>query len=161
MATMAQDYERTYRSEDREYRWHGHTGRGRLRDESATSSERQYAMFNHLAGLLSLVDFAIIGFVASLVMWLVKRDESEFLDDHGKEAVNFQISLFLYVVIGVIAGGLFVLLTLGLGALLVVPLAIIGGVFIFVLRLVGCIMAAIAANRGEFYRYPMCIRLIK
>lgn len=161
MATMAHERTTPYRNEDREYRWHGHAGRGRLRDESASSSERQYAMFNHLAGLLSLIDFALIGFVASLIMWLVRRDDSEFLDDHGKEAVNFQISLFLYVIIGVVAGVLFAVLTLGIGAVIVVPLGILGALFIVVLRIVGCIMAAVAANRGEFYRYPMCMRLIK
>ncbi len=157
MATMAQDYERTYRSEDREYRWHGHTGRGRLRDESATSSERQYAMFNHLAGLLSLVDFFVVGFVTCLVMWLVRRDDSEFLDDHGKEALNFQISLTLYWIGLAIISIPFLIVTLGLGIIILGPL----GFGLILLRLIGCICAARAANRGEFYRYPMCVRLVK
>lgn len=161
MATMAQDSERTYRSEEREYRWHGHTGRGRLRDESADRSERQFAMFNHLAGLLSLADFTFLGVIATVVMWLSRRDDSEFLDDHGKEAVNFQISLLLYVVFGVVAAVLFAIMTLGIGAPLLVIFGPLGAVFLFVLRLVGCISAAMAANRGEFYRYPMCIRLIR
>ncbi len=157
MATMAQDYERTYHHADRDYRWHGPAGRGRLRDMSAKPSERQYALFNHLAGLLSLLDFFVFGFVTSLVMWLVKRDESEFLDDHGKEAVNFQISLTLYWIALAIVSVPFLIVTLGLGFLVLVPV----GIGLVVLRIVGCVSAAMAANRGEFYRYPMSVRLIR
>lgn len=157
MATMAQDYERTYRNDDRQYRWHGPADGGRLRDDSAAPNERQFAMFNHLAGLLSLIDFAVIGFVTSLVMWLVKRDESEFLDDHGKEAVNFQISLGIYWIALFVIGAPLILMTFGLALVVLVPL----GIGLIALRIVGCILAGLAANRGEFYRYPMCIRLIR
>lgn len=160
MATMA--YEQGNVAEaDRDYRWQGGPDKGRLRDISADRSERQYAMFTHLAGLLSIFDFSVLGFVATLVMWQIRKDDSAFLDDHGKEAVNFSISLFLYAVVGGIVGVIVVILTLGLGALLIVPLAIIGGIGLFLLRVIGSICAATAANRGEFYRYPMCIRLIK
>jgi len=161
MATMAQDYERTYRNPEREYRWHGPSDGGRLRDDSAPPNERQFALFNHLAGLLSLIDFAVIGFVTSLVMWLVKRDESEFLDDHGKEAVNFQISLGIYWIALFVIGAPTIVATLGIGVILVVPLAILGGLLLIALRIYGCVSAAMAANRGEFYRYPMCLRLVK
>jgi uncharacterized Tic20 family protein len=157
MATMAQDYERAYKDENRDYRWHGHAGRGRLRDESARPGERQYALFNHLAGLLSLIDFAVIGFVTSLVMWLVRREESEFLDDHGKEAVNFQISLGIYWIALFVIGTPLTLVTLGLALIVLVPI----GIGLIVLRIIGCVCAALAANRGDFYRYPMCLRLIK
>jgi len=64
-------------------------------------------------------------------------------------------------VIGVLIGVVFTVVTLGLGAVLMVPLAILGGLFLIVLRVVGGISAAVAASRGEFYRYPMCIRLIR
>lgn len=160
MATMAYEHGNPAQAE-RDYRWQGGPGKGRLQDVSADSSERQYAMFTHLAGLLSIFDFSVLGFVATLVMWQIRKDESAFLDDHGKEAVNFQISLFLYAVVGTLIGVLFVILTLGLGALLILPLAILGGVGLFLLRVIGSICAATAANRGEFFRYPMCMRLIK
>lgn len=157
MATMAQDYERTYHDSDREYRWHGPMERGRLRDESANPGERQYALFNHLVGLLSLVDFFVVGFITCLVMWLVRRADSEFLDDHGKEALNFQISLTLYWIGLAIVSIPFLIMTLGFGILVLGPV----GFGLILLRLIGCICAARAANRGEFYRYPMCIRLIR
>ncbi|MFU8829639.1 MAG: DUF4870 domain-containing protein [Phycisphaerales bacterium] len=165
MATMAYEtgnpsrnpYDTRAQQHTSEYQWHGAHGKGRLRDTSAKSGDRQYAMFTHLAGLLSIFDFSVLGFVATLVMWQIRKDDSAFLDDHGKEAVNFQISLFLYALILAIASIPIVIVTLGLGFLIIVPLAI----GLFLLRVVGSICAAVAANRGEFYRYPMCWRLIK
>lgn len=128
---------------------------GRVRDELADESERTYAMFNHLVGLLSLADLAIpfAALIGTLIMWRVKKENSVFLDDHGREATNFQLSLILYVVIGLA----FAFVTLGIGFILAAP-AILA---LFVLKLIGCIRGAIAANRGEYYRYPMCIRFIK
>jgi len=126
-----------------------HPRTGVLRDTEATPDERTYAVFTHLAGLLSLTDLGgILGLVATLILWLVKKDQSPFLDDHGREAMNFQISLLLY------AGALVLLAipTIGLSLILFLPLVI--------LRIFGCIKAAIAANRAEFYRYPMCIRFL-
>ncbi len=121
---------------------------GAHRDDHASSDERTYAVFTHLAGLLSLADLSLLGLIATLIMWLVKKDQSPFLDDHGREAMNFQLSLLLY------AGALVLLAipTIGLSLILFLPLAI--------LRIFGCIKAAIAANRAEFYRYPMCIRFL-
>lgn len=119
MATMA--FQDQYQSGERQYQWHGHPGKGRLRDMSATSSERQYAMFNHLAGLLSLADFFVVGFITCLVMWLVRRDDSAFLDDHGKEALNFQISLTLYWIGLAIVSIPFLIVTLGLGIIILGP----------------------------------------
>lgn len=85
--------------------------------------------------------------VPALVMWLIKRHESPFIDDHGKEAVNFQISLLIYSVIGG----------------LLVPFCFVGVpvlIATYVLGIAGMIMAALAANRGEYFRYPATIRLI-
>jgi len=119
---------------------------GALRDLDATSDERTYALFTHLAGLLSLADLgALVGLIATLIMWLVKKDQSPFIDDHGREAMNFQLSLLIYFLIAAILA----IPTLGLSLLALIAL-----------RVYGCIRAAIAANRAEFYRYPMCIRFL-
>lgn len=128
---------------------------GRLHDTAAGESERTYSMFNHLIGLLSLADVAIpfTALIGTLIMWRVKKDESPFLDDHGREATNFQISVLLYVIIG----AAFTILTLGIGSILTGP----GLLALLVLKLVGSIRGAIAANKGEYYRYPMTIRFIK
>lgn len=113
-------------------------------DGAADSSERTYAMLTHLS-LLGW-HFGLI-VIPALVMWLVKRDESPFLDDHGKEALNFQISLLIYGVLGLV-------LTPACGIGVAVWAAA------YVLGLVGMIMGAVAANKGEYFRYPACIRLV-
>jgi len=122
------------------------TASGRLVDPHAQEWERLYATFLHLSLLTFHILFPVI---PALVMWLIKREKSPYVDDHGREAVNFQISLVLYAVIIIPIVGL---LTCGVGWVLYVPLYIVG--------LVGMILAAIAANRGEYFRYPATIRFL-
>lgn len=126
------------------------SGHDRVTDHAADSGERTYATFQHLVGLLSLMDVSILGPIGSIVMWRIKAKESPFLDDHGREAVNFQISLLVYTVAGSIVLGI---ITLGLGILPWLGL-------LWVFRLVAGIMAATAANKGQFFRYPACMRFI-
>ncbi len=125
----------------------------RVVDDHAGEAERTYSLFNHLVGLLSLFDFAVLGLIGTAIMWRVKHDESPFLDDHGREAVNFQISLLVFSVAFIV----FCIVTFGFGAVLT-PVFIAA---MIALRLVGCIRGSMAAHRGEFYRYPMCIRFIQ
>jgi uncharacterized Tic20 family protein len=91
----------------------------------------------------------LAGLIGSAIMWKVKSDASPYLDDHGRDAVNFQISLLVYNIMFLIL----IVPTLGLSAL--------GPIFTLVLALVGCIRGAMASNRGEYYRYPMTIRFLK
>src|SRR5260370_23443313 len=82
-----------------------------------------------------------------LIIWLAKRSDSPEIDEHGKESLNFQISMLIY---NVIAG--------------VLCLVLIGFVLLFILHilnLVLLIIASIQASEGKFYRYPLAIRLIK
>lgn len=117
-----------------------------------SAERRSWAMACHLAALSVFVTG--IGIVLGpLIVWLVKKDEMPFVNDQGKEALNFNITLCL---LGA-AMGLFVLITFGIGALLVLPLSILIGV----LWLIVTIVAAIKANDGEYYRYPFALRLIK
>ncbi len=132
-----------------------------LRDEQATEAERTYTTFQHLVGLTSMIDgMGFLGLIGSIIMWRIKADESPFYDDHGRETVNFQISLLIYLFGGGLILGLFTLITFGLGAIIAVPLMILGTLFLIVIRLVGCIRGSIAANKGEYYRYPMCMRFL-
>lgn len=137
----------------------------RVVDEGATTDQRTYAMVTHLVSVLGALDgLGIISFVATLIMWLVKRAESPFIDDHGREAVNFQISLLILaiggaIVLGIITGILTVL-TIGVYAMIAWLPFLLGYVGLVVLRIVGCVRGAIAAHRGQIYRYPMCVRLI-
>jgi len=119
---------------------------GRVVDLGATASERSFAMITHLS--LIAAHFTGLLVVIPLIMWLIKRHESTFIDDHGKEVVNFQISLVIYALIVTAV----TILTCGVGA--------IAFIAIYVLAVVGMIMGAVAANRGEIYRYPATMRFI-
>lgn len=140
----------------------GSGGKGeRLRDDDASEAERTYTLFQHLVGLTSAIDgMGILGLIGAIIMWRIKAAESPFYDDHGREAVNFQISLLVYLIGGAIVLTLFSLITFGFGAIFAIPLAAIGTLFLFVMRFVGCIRGAIAANKGEYYRYPITMRFI-
>ena len=105
---------------------------------------RQWAMICHLAGLLGNG----IGFlVGPLAIWLIKRGDDPFIDDQGKEAVNFQITMF----IAAFVSALLILLIIGIGLLIMVGVSMV----------VFPIIAAIKASEGKHYRYPISIRFIK
>ena len=82
-----------------------------------------------------------------LIVWLAKRNDSPEIDEHGKESLNFQISMLIY---NVIAGVL---------CLVLIGFVILG--ILHILNLVLVIIASIHASEGKFYRYPLAIRLIK
>ena len=127
-------------------------------DDGISTEERQWAMFAHLSALAGGIITAgwagSIGcFIGPLVIWLMKRDTMPFVGDQAKEALNFNIT------VAIIFFALFVLtlVTLGIGALLTVPLMILVGIA----WLVFTIIAAMKANNGERYRYPLTLRLVK
>ena len=121
-----------------------------------SSSERQWAMFAHLSAVAAIWMFGL-GLVGPLIVWLIKKDEMKFVDDQGKEALNFQLNIVLLgVTLGIISIPL-VVVTFGLVMLLVVPLA----TGLVVLDIIFAVIAAMKANSGEAYRYPYIIRLIK
>ena len=119
--------------------------------------ERQWAMFAHISalagGLLSSTVGGLGVFVGPLVIWLMKREEMPFVDDQGKEALNFNITFAAIALALVVLG----VVTLGIGFILTLPLLVVAGVAWLVLT----IAAAIRANEGQTYRYPFAIRLIK
>lgn len=108
--------------------------------EDVTKDERTMAMLIH--GLQFFVSI-----LAPLIIWLMKKDESKFIDYHGKEALNFQISIFIYSTVAALS----MLVLIGF---LLLPAIIIA---YYVLL----IIAAIKANEGEYYKYPLIIRFIK
>jgi uncharacterized Tic20 family protein len=119
--------------------------------------ERQWAMFAHLSALAGgLLTGAVGGwgcFLGPLIIWLVKKDTMPFVADQAKEALNFNITVAgVLVVLGMLT-----LLTLGIGIIITGPLMFIVAVGALVL----IVMAAIKANEGKAYRYPMTLRLVK
>lgn len=109
-----------------------------------TREARNWAMFCHLAGLLGF-GIPIIGHVIGpTAVWLLKREDHPFIDDQGKEAVNFQLSMTIYTVI-----------------LCCTIIGIVLALALWVTDLVLIIIAASKAGDGEAYRYPLSLRLIK
>jgi uncharacterized Tic20 family protein len=121
----------------------------------SSADERMWAMAAHLSSLVMLV--GIPSLIGPLVVWLVKRDQSAFVDDHGKEALNFNISVLLYGIVGVILTVILAVVTLGIGLLVLVPLGLLLGLGWVVVT----VIAAVKANNGEAYRYPLTIRFVR
>lgn len=108
---------------------------------------RQWAMICHLIALVGLLGNGIGFFLGPLITWLIKKEDHPFIDEQGKEAVNFQITMLIVLLISV-----------------VLCLVFIGFLFLFVIGIVMVvfpIIAGIQANDGKHYRYPINIRFIK
>ncbi|MDQ6422187.1 DUF4870 domain-containing protein [Paenibacillus sp. LHD-117] len=111
-----------------------------------SKEEKTYGMLCHLLAFSTFI-IPLGSVLGPLVIWLIKKDQSPYVDAHGKESLNFQISIFIY---GIIAGilcfviiGFFLLAAIGIFWLIVV------------------IIASVRANEGSFYRYPLTIRFFK
>jgi uncharacterized Tic20 family protein len=112
----------------------------------SSSEERNWALFAHLSALAGyIIPFGHI--IGPVIVWSIKKDEFPLVDANGKEAINFQISMTIYIIISVI------LIILLIGILLLIGLA--------VLNIVLIIVAAVKANAGEVYKYPLAIPFIK
>jgi uncharacterized Tic20 family protein len=121
-----------------------------------SADERQWGMLAHLSSLGGLVAPGFF-FLGPLIVWLIKKDQMKFVDDQGKESLNFQLNFY---VLGIVLGFLAVplaLLTFGFGLFLLVPLALAWAALAIIMPIV----AAFQVNAGTAYRYPFIIRLIK
>jgi uncharacterized Tic20 family protein len=119
-----------------------------------SQEERQWAMFAHLSSLLGALLTGGFGvFIGPLVIWLIKKETMPFVDDQGKEALNFNITL---AILGV-ALLILTVITFGIGALLTLPVGLAAAVAWLVLT----VIASIKASEGVSYRYPLTLRLIK
>ncbi len=120
----------------------------------AHRTDRTWTVLCHASALLGFFVPAAGHFLGPFIVWLVKRDDSPAVNEHGKESLNFQISMFIYAaLLGVIC---FVLMFVLVGFLLIPFFAIL-----HILNVVLVIIASIKANEGKLYRYPFTIRLLK
>ena len=113
----------------------------------AIANVRTWSAFCHASALLGVFFHFPGHLLGPLIVWLIKRDDAPEIDAHGKEAINFQISMLIYNVVAAIF-----------------CLILVGFVFLFVLWILNAIfviIAAIQASDGKFYRYPMTIRFIQ
>ena len=108
-------------------------------DKTPSNDDKNIATITHIGG-------TVFSFVPALIVWILKKDENQYIEDQAKEALNFQITMVLaYMLAGVLSW------------------ILIGLIFfpvIWVLNIVFCIIAAISTSKGETYRYPFCLRLI-
>lgn len=107
---------------------------------------RNWAMAAHLSSLSGFV-IPFGNILGPLIVWLIKKDEMPFVNEHGKESLNFQISVTIYILVSAVL------------TLCVVGFAGVIGFPIF--GLVMAIIAAISASAGKAYQYPLTIRLVK
>lgn len=111
-----------------------------------TQDEKTFGMLAHLSALAGfIIPFGNI--IGPLVVWLIKKDQSTWVDLQGKESLNFQISITIYAIIA----GILTLILIGVLLLIAV------GIF----SLVMIIMASIKVNEGQMFQYPLTIRLLK
>jgi len=104
-----------------------------------SNDDKNIATITHLAG-------TIFFFIPALVVWILKKADNAYLADQAKEALNFQITILIAMIIA--KAMLWILVGFAL-----VPL-------VFLANLVFCIIAAISTSKGTTYRYPFCLRLI-
>ncbi len=107
---------------------------------------RQWAMFCHLSALVGLLGNGIGFLIAPLIIWLIKKEDYPFVNEQGKEAVNFQITMLLAALVCI------PLLFVVVGFVLLIAIGVLATVF--------PIIAAIKASDGIHYRYPLSIRFI-
>lgn len=127
---------------------------GELIEHQADDNQNNLAVGCHLLGFLFFVFPGIGQILGPLALWLVKRNGNPFVDEQGKEAINFQISYTLWYVIG---GALIGTLWWTLIVPLVVGLAM---AVLAVVWVVAMVIAAMRASDGEGYRYPFTLRLL-
>ena len=120
---------------------HGQSSTQRLRDEGLTEHDRKYALAIHLTALLGV--FIHLALLVPLVLWLVGKDKSAYIDDHGREMMNVFLTGLVLVPVCVVT-------------IIGIPIVIAWVIATFI----GFIRGAIAASRGEYFRYPMTIRFL-
>ncbi|QYJ79073.1 DUF4870 domain-containing protein [Shewanella acanthi] len=114
-------------------------------EHAVTKSEREFGLLVYASSFIGyLVPFGSI--LGPLILWLMKRDESAFVDRCGRSCLNFKLSMLVYVLIGA------VLAIIGIGVILLLALA--------ALDLICTVIGMIKASEGQVYRYPLTIKFI-
>lgn len=109
--------------------------------------EKQWGMLAHLTALSTLIGVPFGNIVGPLIIYLVKKDEFEFVADQAKEALNFQITWSIIFIISAI------MILVGIGILMLIGFGIAWLVLV--------IVASISANNGQQYRYPLTIKFLQ
>ena len=152
-------------------------------ETTLSENKKNTSVFIHLSTFLKYF-FPFANFIAPLLIWTFNK-ENEFVDEHGKQAINFQLSILVYTLsIGLICLPFFIIFATDFislleaidhsagefsvtnirnisGYILLFGLAILLLSGLFILDLYAIINAAMHASRGQLYQYPLCIPFIK
>ena len=115
--------------------------------DSTQKQERTWATFCHLSSLVAFIGVPFGNILGPLVIWFIKKNEMPLVDQEGKAALNFQISMTIYTIVA------FILCFVAIGFLLIFPVILFNVVLV--------IMAAIKTSNGEKFQYPCTIIFIK
>ena len=115
------------------------------KDNMPSKNERTWGMLCHISTFTGMI-IPFGNILSPLIIWLIKKDESPFITDQGKEVLNFQISMTIYILLSLFL----IILLIG------IPILIGLIIFNFIVTIIG----AINANDGKYYRYPITIRFI-
>ena len=118
-----------------------------IEDKAPDKQSRNWGMFCHLSALSGFVGVPFGNLLGPLIIWLVKKNDFPFVDEQGKESLNFQISMTIYGLVSALL------------AFVVIGFFLLG--IVAVADLVLIIIASVKTSNGESYRYPVTIRFIK
>ena len=114
-------------------------------ESQPTKDERTWGMLCHISTFCGMI-IPLGNILAPFIIWLIKKEELPFVADQGKEVLNFQISMLIYLIVS------------GLLCIILIGIPIFIGLIIF--DFIITIIAAINANDGKYYRYPITIHFI-
>jgi uncharacterized protein len=120
---------------------------GTVHDEQEDKGARTWSMLCHLSALAGFIGIPFGHLAGPLLVWLLKRNDYPQVEEHGKEALNFQLSMTIYALFAL----LLILVLVG------IPLLIV----LVIVDIVLVVVASVKASNGEPFRYPLTIRLIK
>lgn len=123
--------------------------------EATTGDQQMWRVLAHASALIQFI--GIPSFVGPLLVWLLRRDDP-VVAPHARQALNFQLSLIIYFAVGLVVAFLAAITIVGLilSAIIIAFLVVL-----IVAEIIFAIMATLAASKGQLYRYPMNLNLIK
>jgi uncharacterized Tic20 family protein len=123
--------------------------------QQVSSDQQMWRVLAHASAFIQAL--GVPSLVGPLVVWLMKRDDP-VVEPHARAALNFQLSLLLYTVAGIV---LAILAALTIVGLVLSAMIVIFLIILVILELVFALLASLAASRGEMYQYPMSLELVK
>ena len=120
-----------------------------------TGDQQTWRVLAHASAFVQLLGIPSV--VGPLIVWLIRRDDP-VVEPHAREALNFQLSLLIYFIAGVVIAFIAALTIVGLILTVFIIIALIA---LFLLELIFALLGTLAASRGEMYSYPLNLRLIK